>query len=764
MIHRTICLVVMVCVVFAASGCEERAPADEQADADKKTGAAEYDRTGEAQYWKFPRIEPPETFPDHPRLFLDQTEIDALKAGIAADAEFQTLVDEKLAELRPLADAPTLPTESKGDNLAIARQAANFAVAYVLTNEPIFAEAAAAILKKYVEVFPSYEIAHFKGLATSDVLDETVWAADMCAAYDLMYNAGVLSEADKVAIENIVFRASAKVLLTCNHPYRSNWRIRAAAGVAVIGFAIGDRELIDEAFNGLRSEDGMLIHDGFAQHMVWSLLADGIYWERSQSYSEECGDDFARVLEAARHSGLDLWNHEFAGSRYDAGADPDRLFGASQPKTIQHAYDAVLYRSFGNGTMAKMANSYWDHLSRRDGWSAAWRAYGDDRYAWPLVSDPDGWLHDLRDLLFIPPKLPTGKLDLAVDKQLGVTGKHINACTLLPNGGYAILRQDASRDAASVAITFGDFANAHSQADQLSIVLYAAGRQILPDTKYFRYIDQHLTWSKQTIAHNTVTVDEVSQYPQGDSDDMWIGATKEKPLRGRVVFFHAGDDLKAVRAESNQAYEGVDYDRTVALVDSVIVDFFRCRSDDEHQYDFALHVDGELVSCSLPLGEAEEGPLAESYGYRHIEGVRRADADGELIELTHNEDDGSGPQLHLSLLPVAGAELIHGNGIAGLEGERAEVVILRKTARNVDFVSVMDPASDATERISVRAIDGLDEGVLGVEITRPGRFKMIVLSAETPRIFSYRGHRIMGQLALLRETPHGRIMLADIVP
>ena len=753
MTHRTLWAILASVVLPAAVGCGDSFVQDKQ----------QPQRGDDPYVWTFDRIEPPETFPPHPRLFLDQQEIDALKAGIAADPAFRELVDTHLAELRPLAKSPALPTRQIGDNLEIAKQAAGFAVAYVLTDEPIFAEAATAILKRYVEVFPGYEPTHLKGLATSAALEECVWAVDATAAYDLIYNSAALTDADKRAIEQTVFRASAEVLRHCNHAVRSNWRIRSVGGIAAMGFAIGDRELIDEALNGIRDDDGRLLRDGFVQHMAWSLLADGIYYERSQSYSEECGDAFAHVLEAARHSGIDLWSRTFEGSPYDAGADADRRFGPSRPKTIRHAYDAVLYRSFGNGTLAKAANSYWDHLSRRDGWSAAWRATGDDRYAWPLVCDPDGWLHDLRDLLFIPPKLPTGSPEFATGAQLGVTGRHENACTLLPNGGHAILRHDAGRDAVSAAITFGDFANGHCQADALSIVVYAGGRHVLPDTKYFRYIDQHLTWSKQTITHNTVTVDELSQYPQGDSDDMWITPTREKPLRGRAVFFHAGDDLKAVRAECNAAYDGVGYDRTIALVDSVVVDFFRCRSEAQHQYDYALHVDGTLADCSAALGEPQPGPLAESYGYRHIVDLRRAAVDDQPIELTHNTDDGAETLLHTTILPAGKVELITGNGIEGLEKERAEVVIIRKRARNADFVSVIAPAAGTDGPLAAGPVDNLPDGVLGAEIAKPDGSKTIVLSAEQSTAFEFDGVTIEGQLALLKTGPDGRTALVDVV-
>jgi len=145
--------------------------------------------------------------------------------------------------------------------------------------------------------------------------------------------------------------------------------------------------------------------------------------------------------------------------------------------------------------------------------------------------------------------------------------------------------------------------------------------------------------------------------------------------------------------------------------------------------------------------------LAESYGYRHIVNLRRAATDGTLIELTHKEDDGTAPQLHLSLLPIAGAELIIGNGIEGLEGERAEVIVFRKAGRDVNFVSVMDPAADAGSRIAATPLDGLPDGVLGVELTRPDGLKDIVLSAETPQTLEFAGHAVAGQLVLLRTTP-----------
>ena len=124
-------------------------------------------------------------------------------------------------------------------------------------------------------------------------------------------------------------------------------------------------------------------------------------------------------------------------------------------------------------------------------------------------------------------------------------------------------------------------------------------------------------------------------------------------------------------------------------------------------------------------------------------------------------DRADGPAVHLSLLPSVGeAELVLGNGMEGLEGERAEVIIVRKTAANADFVSVIDPAPDG-ERLPAELIGDLPDGVLGVEIRRPDGTTDIVLSAETARTFAYAGHTITGQVALLRQSPDGTTALVD---
>jgi len=714
------------------------------------------------------RIDVPETFPAHPRLFLNQQEIDDLKAWAAREAWLGEYIDQFVAEsLTKMEDIPApSPAGEKGEehNKNVADQARNFALAYVLSGRDELAAAAAEILRAYIEVYPTYEVTLMKGRATSAALRECDWARGIACAYDLIYNSGQLSEADKQGIENDVLRPCGEVMRNCNHAFRSNWRNAALSGMAAVGFCIGDRELLEETLNGFFDESDELVRDGFAHHIAWSIMTDGVFYERSMGYHSFSENNYAYIMEAARHSGLDLWNIQITGNRRDAGADVDHRFGETGKKTIKCMYDAPFYYVFGNAVGASVCNAKLPDVSWKWYYEAAWRAYGDEKFAWAVNLREGARVQEPAELMWISPDLPAGEYDLNIDATIGLTGRHANACTLLPGGGYTVLRQDGSRNAVSVLMTYGKFGSGHCHSDMLSIVLYAAGRQFTPETNYFGYGDDaFLTWSNQTISHNTVTVDEVAQAPQGDSDDPWMTDWGQAPVHGRPQMFHAGERLKAFRADSASVYEGVTLDRTLVLVDSVVVDFFRCRSEAVHKYDYALHIDAELADCSLALGEPADGPLSTARGYSHITGARRATIDGQAAELTYRADNCE-QAMHLTFMPAGEMELVAATGIEGLKEEQAEMVILRATGENVDFVGAMRFAADEDKTAAVSRIEGLADGVLGAEIARPDGSKDIVLSAETPQTFEYAGIAIPGGLALLRVSPDGQCELIDAAP
>jgi hypothetical protein len=602
--------VLLFCALIAAVGCEQSFADD---NADQAEVAAEEQPKPIIEI-----IEIPEELPEHPRLFLTPDRIAELKAWMARDEWAADYVEQFVVNCRERAanvELPTMATD-EGGNHAAANSARDFALAYVLSDDIELAKAAADILKAYVPLYPQYGVSYMKGRATSSALGEAEWARNMACAYDLVYNAGVLTDADKKAIEDDVLRPCGQLLTDCNHQYRSNWRAAAMSGLGCIGFAIDDRDLINEAMNGFRNKENQLIRDGMAHHISFAMLSDGIGYERSQGYHSYSLYSYTWLLEAATNSGIDLYHLTFTGHDYDSGADPTRRFGETGPKSIRAMYEAPLYYAFSDGSFATVANSAAMKLERSGHtwyYEAAYRAYGDERFAWlAQQTDTPGRIDAAWQLMFVSPEMVEGRFDLAEDVNIGMTGVHRNLCTFFPAGGYAILRDSTEADALNVNMTFGKYGSGHSHPDKLSIIVQINETPVIVDLKSGYGHEMYGTYTKQTVGHNTVVVDEVAQMPQGDTAELWA---VDESVHGEPVLFYSTDEIKAARARSTVAYDGVVVDRTVVMVDSMLIDIYRCRSDEEHQYDYVLHVDGQLVTESLPNAEAMEGPLGEKFGY-----------------------------------------------------------------------------------------------------------------------------------------------------
>ena len=103
----------------------------------------------------YPHVMPPDPLPDHPRLFVNQQEIDQLRKWAEQETWLGKYLNITVEDLRKSVDNPQLPTVSRGDNVGIARKAHSYAVAYALTGEKPFAEATAKILNAYVPLFPA---------------------------------------------------------------------------------------------------------------------------------------------------------------------------------------------------------------------------------------------------------------------------------------------------------------------------------------------------------------------------------------------------------------------------------------------------------------------------------------------------------------------------------------------------------------------------------------------------------------------------------
>ena len=330
----------------------------------------------------------------------------------------------------------------------------------------------------------------------------------------------------------------------------------------------------------------------------------------------------------------------------------------------------------------------------------------------------DGRRTDFWSLVHAAADVPEGHFSLAEDATIGLVGVNENGCSNFPVGGFTILRSDAADEAApAVNVAWGPYGSGHDHPDRLEIVFYGLGGILCPDAGSWGYENpMHLTWANQTIAHNTLTVDEVAQNPQGMSDRIWTGEGDTRVF-GVQHLFDPGERLKAARFTCDTAYDGVTMDRTVCLVggppgSGYLVDVFSATSADEHLYDLPLHGPG-AVAVDAPMEALPEGALS-ARGYAHLANARAAQAP-ELLRATFQRDETS---LLMLQAPPEGAQVIAAEDPVRSGNAPTSCVISRVRGREATWVSVLEPFAGAPA-ITDLSVEETDDG-LRVVVTHDG--------------------------------------------
>lgn len=147
---------------------------------------------------------------------------------------------------------------------------------------------------------------------------------------------------------------------------------------------------------------------------------------------------------------------------------------------------------------------------------------------------------------------------------------------------------------------------------------YGAARFLNIEAKYGgHYLPENNKWAKQTIAHNTVVLNESSQF-NGD----WHESQKTAP---EILFFKESNLINITSSKLMGAYKDSVLTRTMAMINldflehPLIVDIFDIKSKHKNQYDLPLHYQGHLISHS---GKIQYNPVQEalgkSNGYEYI--------------------------------------------------------------------------------------------------------------------------------------------------
>ncbi len=214
-------------------------------------------------------------------------------------------------------------------------------------------------------------------------------------------------------------------------------------------------------------------------------------------------------------------------------------------------------------------------------------------------------------------------------------------------GGVTVLRSGKDSHLTSLVYKYSSHGMAHGHFDKLNINLYENGNEVLQDYGAARFINIEQKWggrylpetksyTQQTIAHNTVTVDEISHY-NGDE------SVSEKNHPIKLFSSYGKGNVQVVIAMDSTAYTDVKMQRTICMLTlpnipkPVIVDIFRNLSDSSHQYDLPFNYLGTVISTNFKYKSNNDflQTLGSKNGYQHLWKIAEANVSGKFNQFTY---------------------------------------------------------------------------------------------------------------------------------
>ncbi len=505
----------------------------------------------------------------------------------------------------------------------------NLGIGYVLEPKPEYAEKVRAILLEYASFYTDLRLHNVKGKESAkgarlkaQTLDEAVMMCNICLGYDMVYDASCFSDEDHRVIEERFLRPMVETIKR-NRAGRSNWQSWHNAAIASAGFLLRDAEYIDLALN----DPG----HGFLYQMRESVFPSGMWYEGAPSYHWYALTSHMYLLEASTRAGIDLYGIPI----------------------VKRMFSGPVRQLFPDGTFPAVNDSSRGSISgARRYYEVAYRRYGDPSFASLLQMRTDPWA-----MLWGADAVPSvdGTIPLATSNE--------------DSEGLAILRDETNETA--VFFNYAHQRGGHTHPAKLDLVLYAHGDERIVDPGRLPYGNPiHRGWYWQTIAHNTVVVNETTQNHADCELAMF-----------EAIEGHGG----VVRATTNQAYKGVVLDRTLALYDTIVIDVVRCTGSEEVVFDLPTHFRGELVDVSdgdvLEAMAPVPGRGRES-GYDYLKDVMLLAEPGQPIVVR----TGDAGKIHAEF--SGHDEMFVAKGFGKNPSELLPVVIRRQRGHEAVFVSV----------------------------------------------------------------------------
>lgn len=555
----------------------------------------------------------------HPRLLLTPAAVATIRASVGKyplfDAALQrahAIVDHALSE--PI-DVP-IPKDAAGGTHErhklnyVQMQAAGFL--YQVTGDRRYATFVRDMLLKYADLYPTLGLhpkakSQAPGKLFHQMLNETVWLVNTSQAYDCVYDA--LTPAERARIETDVLRPMVR-FFTVDQAHEfdriHNHGTWADTAVGMAGYVLGDPHMVRMALYGTRGDGSA----GYLRQLDTLFSPDGYYVE-GPYYARYALEPFFLFAEAIENN------------------QPELAIFARRDHLLNRAVFALLQQTSPSGAFIPFN----DALKEKD-------IRSDDA----VLAVDMAYAHDGHDPRLLSIARRQGKVTL------GLAGLEVaRALAATPNpppfpfrsveyrdgpngdaGGLALLRGGPATDPSLAVLKYTSFGMEHGHYDKLGFIYYDQGREIIPDygsARFLnvdqkdggRYLRENTSFAKQTIAHNTVTVDERSDYGG-------VYATAEKAHSEREYFDARDPAFQVASAVDRTAYPGVLMQRTLAMVGDprlqypIVLDVFRLSAAQPHRYDYTFYYEGTFLDTNVALTHytTQRPLLGRSAGYQHL--------------------------------------------------------------------------------------------------------------------------------------------------
>ncbi|MEO9655543.1 heparinase II/III domain-containing protein [Marinomonas sp.] len=563
---------------------------------------------------------------------------------------------------------------------------------FLITQEVLYRDFIVAMLTEYARVYPTLEDNTSRdtnppGKLFHQTLNENMWMLYASCAYSCVYH--TLSEEQKTLITNDLFKPMIHMfVVTYGHDFDivHNHGLWAVAAVGICGYAIGDQQAVDQALYGLKLDR---VSGGFLAQLDNLFSPDGYYMEGPyyHRFSLRPIFLFAEAIER-RQPELEIYQYNNAIIKTTsyavmATAFPDGSLPAlnDSSKTISINDEGVIIatsvcfqRYEQSDTLISMANhqqNVWVHSSGEALSTAVANAEQIKPFTWGSLFLSDG---------------PKGE-----------------------KGGVSIIRhRDKQDDDTMVLLWFGQHGSDHKyhsaldhgHYDGLHLSVFNRGHEVLQDYGFGRwvnvepkfggrYIPENKTYCKQTVAHNTVTVDQKTQ----NKFNTALAETKF----GEKHFFEVSDaSLQGISGIIDNYYDGVRMQRSVLVADieefekPLVIDIYRILSEQTHEYDLPFHFRGQVIRTDFDYDFASTlKPLGDDQGYQHLWHIGEGEVEGSaLVSWLHDTS-------YYSLVSTApkGSKVIFsriGANDPDFNLRTEPAFILRQSGANHVFASVLE--------------------------------------------------------------------------